>query len=201
MDLEAQEPTDQVVVNTGKKTENSGFEEKPRSLSELDPSELREVIRHFRFVRSDLLRNAAWNTRNISDDEFRKTPDERAFGYFKQDLLETRLVDRARRLNVVEVWRWFDDIATGHMPVQINGQTVFLRIEDKDIDKVRKRMTDLRGFLPILENDDYSTFKRIRFKLRRTVLRMTYDLHNLMKRMEKYRKRQFEARSSGEAEL
>lgn len=158
------------------------------SLADLDRDELAEVIRHFRAVRNDLLHFGAWNNRNLTEDEFKQVSDERLFGYFKQDLLETRIVDRGRRVNVVEVWRWFDDLISGVEPLFIDGEEVMLNLRDKDVEKLRTRMRELHGFLPTLRNDDFSTFRRIKYKLRRTVMRMTYDLHNLNKRLEKYRK-------------
>ena len=71
-------------------------------------------------------------------------------------------------------------IATGH-------------IQDKDLEKVRKRIAEIESFLPTLRGDDLEAFKRIKYKLRRTVMRLTYDLHHLFKRLEKYRKNIFMA--------
>lgn len=166
------------------------------SLADLDRDELAEVIRHFRAVRNDLLHFGAWNNRNLTEDEFKQVSDERLFGYFKQDLLETRIVDRGRRVNVVEVWRWFDDLISGVEPLFIDGEEVMLKLRDKDVEKLRTRMRELHGFLPTLRNDDFSGFRRIKYKLRRTVMRMTYDLHNLNKRLEKYRKNRGARRDS-----
>ncbi|MBW3563189.1 MAG: hypothetical protein KY459_00510 [Acidobacteria bacterium] len=199
MDSEVQEPTEETAtIEQGAAPSAMTVEETTEavSLADLDRDELAEVIRHFRAVRNDLLHFGAWNNRNLTEDEFKQVSDERLFGYFKQDLLETRIVDRGRRVNVVEVWRWFDDLISGVEPLFIDGEEVMLNIRDKDIEKLRTRMRELHGFLPTLRNDDFSSFRRIKYKLRRTVMRMTYDLHNLNKRLEKYRKNRGARRDS-----
>lgn len=189
MDLEAREQTDdeEVKSTVAAEVETANGEEAV-TLADLERDELIEVIRQFRAVRNDLLHFGAWNNRNMSEDEFKQISDEKLFGYFKQDLLETRIVDRGRRVNVVEVWRWFDDLISGIEPIFIHGEEVMLYVSDKDIEKLRTRMTEIDGFLPILRDDDFSGFRRVKYKLRRTVMRMTYDLHNLNKRLEKHRK-------------
>ena len=70
----------------------------------------------------------------------------------------------------------------------IDGQEQFLNVQDKDLEKVRKRIAEIQAFLPTLRGDDLEAFKRVKYKLRRTVMRLTYDLHHLFKRLEKYRK-------------
>jgi hypothetical protein len=77
---------------------------------------------------------------------------------------------------------------TGTEPMLIAGQEVFVNVQDKDLEKVRKRISEIQSFLPTLRGDDLEAFKRVKYKLRRTVLRLTYDLHHLFKRLEKYRK-------------
>lgn len=160
-----------------------------QSLQDLDKPILLEVIRQFRATRSDILRYGVWNVRNMSEEEFKVLDDQRLFDYFRQDLLETRFVDRGRRVDIVQVWHWFDDQLSGVEPLLINGREHLLNVEDKDIEKVRKRIADIKGFLPVLQEEDMATFRRIKYKLRRTVMRLTYDIHNLNKRLEKYRKR------------
>lgn len=160
-----------------------------QSLQDLDRPVLMEVIRQFRATRSDILRYGVWNIRNLTEDEFKQLDDDRLFDYFRQDLLETRFVDRGRRVDIVQVWHWFDDQLSGVEPLLLDGNEHRLNIEDKDIEKVRKRIADIKGFLPVLQDDDRATFRRIKYKLRRTVMRLTYDIHNLNKRLEKYRKR------------
>jgi hypothetical protein len=76
----------------------------------------------------------------------------------------------------------------GVEPLLVDGQEVFLNIQDKDLEKVRKRIAEIQAFLPTLRGDDLEAFKRVKYKLRRTVMRLTYDLHHLFKRLEKYRK-------------
>jgi hypothetical protein len=78
-------------------------------------------------------------------------------------------------------------------PMLIDGEEVFVNIQDKDLEKVRKRIAEIESFLPTLRGDDLEAFKRAKYKLRRTVMRLTYDLHHLFKRLEKYRKNFFMA--------
>jgi hypothetical protein len=73
----------------------------------------------------------------------------------------------------------------------VNGEEIFLNVHDKDLDKVRKRIAEIQSFIPTLRADDLDAFKRVKYKLRRTVMRLTYDLHHLFKRLEKYRKNFF----------
>jgi hypothetical protein len=160
-----------------------------QSLGDLDKPVLMEIIRQFRATRNDILRYGVWNIRNLSEDEFKQIDDDRLFDYFRQDLLETRFVDRGRRVDLVQVWHWFDDQLSGTEPLLLDGREVLLNIEDKDLEKLRKRIAEIREFLPVLAEDDRTAFRRIKYKLRRTVMRLTYDLHHANKRLEKYRKR------------
>ena len=159
-----------------------------QTLQQLPSRIFDEVNRQFRAARNDILRYGVWNVRNMTDDEFNHADDRKLLGYFQQDLLETRFCNRGRRIDIVQVWNWFDDQTRGTQPMLLNGEEVHLNIQDKDLDKVRKRIEELHSFLPTLRSDDVEAFKRIKFKLRRTVLRLTYDLHHLTKRMDKYRK-------------
>lgn len=159
-----------------------------RDLQHLEPAVLEEVVRQFRAVRNDILRNGVWSVRNLSDEEFNHTDDLRLLGYFQSDLLETRFLSKGRRVTLVDVWNWFDDLMKGAAPLEIGDRKVYLEIVDKDLEKVRKRISEIRSFLPLLEEGDLDTFKRAKFKLRRTVMRMTYDIHHLAKRFDKYRK-------------
>src|SRR5438034_10362519 len=77
---------------------------------------------------------------------------------------------------------------TGTEPMLIESQETFLNIKDKDLEKVRKRIAEIHAFLPTLRSEDLDAFRRVKYKLRRTVMRLTYDLHHLFKRLEKYRK-------------
>ena len=70
----------------------------------------------------------------------------------------------------------------------IDSEEVILNIQDKDLEKVRKRIAEIQAFFPTLRAEDLEAFRRIKYKLRRTVKRLTYDLHHLFKRLEKYRK-------------
>ena len=158
------------------------------TLAELPPRILEEVIRQFRAARNDILRYGVWNIRNLADEDFNKYSDDKLFGYFRQDLLETRFVDRGRRIDIVQTWEFFDHQLSGTEPLLIAGEEFILNVEDKDIEKVRKRISELRSFLPTLRADDLDNFKKIKYKLRRTMMRLTYDIHHLNKRLEKYRK-------------
>jgi hypothetical protein len=163
----------------------------PHELKALPPKQLDEVLRQLRATRNDIMRFAVWNVRNLTDDEFNRTDDRRLFGYFRQDLLETRFLSKGRRIDLVQLWKWFDDQMSGVEPLLINGEEIFLNVHDKDLDKVRKRIEEIDAFLPTLRGDDLEAFKRVKYKLRRTVMRLTYDLHHLFKRIEKYRKNFF----------
>jgi hypothetical protein len=163
----------------------------PHDLKTLPPKQLDEVLRQLRATRNDIMRFAVWNVRNLTDDEFNRTDDRRLFGYFRQDLLETRFLSKGRRIDLVQLWKWFDDQMSGVEPLLINGEEFFLNVHDKDLDKVRKRIEEIDAFLPTLRGDDLEAFKRVKYKLRRTVMRLTYDLHHLFKRIEKHRKNFF----------
>lgn len=163
----------------------------PQSLSQLPVKQLEEVIRQLRSTRNDIIRFGVWNARNLTDEEFNKTDDRKLLGYFRQDLLETRFLSKGRRIDLIQLWKWFDDQMSGVEPMLIDGQEVFLNIQDKDLEKVRKRIAEIQSFFPTLRGDDLDAFRRVKYKLRRTVMRLTYDLHHLFKRLEKYRKNLF----------
>jgi len=160
----------------------------PQTLAQVPFKVLEETIRQLRSTRNDIIRYAVWNARNLSDDEFNRTDDRKLLGYFRQDLLETRFLSKGRRIDLIQLWKWFDDQMTGTEPMLIEGQETFLNIKDKDLEKVRKRIAEIQAFLPTLRSEDLDAFRRVKYKLRRTVLRLTYDLHHLFKRLEKYRK-------------
>lgn len=165
----------------------------PKSLSELPFKQLDEVIRQLRSTRNDIIRYGVWNIRNLTDDEFNHTDDRKLLGYFRQDLLETRFLSKGRRVDLVQLWKWFDDQMSGIEPMLLDGEEIFLNIQDKDLEKVRKRIAEIDAFLPSVRGDDFEAFKRVKYKLRRTMMRLTYDLHHLFKRLEKYRKNFFGA--------
>ncbi|HVE66864.1 MAG TPA: hypothetical protein VNC59_09805 [Thermoanaerobaculia bacterium] len=159
-----------------------------QSLAQLPPRVLEEVIRQLRSTRNDIIRYGVWNIRNLSDEEFNRTSDQKLFGYFKQDLLETRFLSKGRRVDIVQVWHWFDDQLSGAVPIVVDGEEVTLLVQDKDLEKVRKRIAEIRSFIPPLRANDLEGFRRVKYKLRRIVMRLTYDLHHLYKRLEKHRK-------------
>lgn len=160
----------------------------PQSFADLRGRVLDEVIRQFRATRNDILRYGVWNARNMTDEEFNRTDDRKLLGYFRQDLLETRFVDRGIRIDLVQLWHWFDDQMSGLVPLAIGGEEVYIVIQDKDLEKLRKRISELESFMAILRQGDLDAFTRVKYKLRRTVLRLTYDIHHLNKRLDKYRK-------------
>jgi hypothetical protein len=162
-----------------------------QTLAQLPIAVLEEVIRQLRSTRNDIIRFGVWNIRNVTDDEFNKIDDRKLLGYFRQDLLETRFLSKGRRIDLIQLWHWFDDQMSGIEPLLIGDREVFLNIQDKDLEKVRKRIEEIRSFLPTLRSDDLEAFRRVKYKLRRTVMRLTYDLHHLFKRLEKYRKNLF----------
>jgi hypothetical protein len=157
----------------------------PQSLSQLPFKVLEETIRQLRSTRNDIIRYAVWN---VTDEEFNRTDDRKLLGYFRQDLLETRFLSKGRRIDLIQLWKWFDDQMSGTEPMLIDGEELFLNINDKDLEKVRKRIAEIHAFLPTLRSEDVEAFRRVKYKLRRTVMRLTYDLHHLFKRLEKYRK-------------
>jgi hypothetical protein len=159
-------------------------------LSDLRGRVLDEVTRQFRATRNDILRYGVWNVRNLTDEEFNRVDDRKLLGYFRQDLLETRFVHRGQRVDIVSLWMWFEDQLTGAAPLIVDGEHITLNIEDKDLEKLRKRIAELRSFMPMLVAGDLEAFNRVKYKLRRTVLRLTYDIHHLNKRLEKYKKSQ-----------
>jgi hypothetical protein len=164
----------------------------PQSLAQVPAKVLEEVIRQLRSTRNDIIRYGVWNIRNLTDEEFNRTDDRKLLGYFRQDLLETRFLSKGRRVDLIQLWRWFDDQMKGTEPMLLEGgEELFLNIQDKDLEKVRKRIAEIQSFFPTLRGDDLEAFKRVKYKLRRTVMRLTYDLHHLFKRLEKYRKNLF----------
>ncbi|HYO78155.1 MAG TPA: hypothetical protein VE010_16970 [Thermoanaerobaculia bacterium] len=168
-----------------------------QSLAQLPLKILDEVIRQLRSTRNDIIRYGVWNARNLTDDEFNKIDDRKLLGYFQQDLLEIRFLSKGRRIDLVQLWRWFDDQMSGVEPLLIGEEEVFLNIEDKDLEKVRRRIAEIESFLPALRSDDLEQFRRVKYKLRRTVMRLTYDLHHIFKRLEKYRKNIFMSGGAG----
>jgi len=159
-----------------------------QTLAQLPFKILEEVIRQLRSTRNDIIRFGVWNIRNLTDEEFNKTDDRKLLGYFRQDLLETRFLSKGRRIDLIQLWKWYDDQMSGVEPLLIDGSELFLNIQDKDLEKVRKRIAEIESFFATLRSDDLDAFRRVKYKLRRTVMRLTYDLHHLFKRLEKYRK-------------
>ena len=162
-----------------------------QTLAQLPFKILEEVIRQLRSTRNDIIRYGVWNIRNLTDEAFNKTDDRKLLGYFRQDLLETRFLSKGRRIDLIQLWKWFDDQMSGVEPLLIDGEELFLNIQDKDLEKVRKRIAEIQSFFSTLRGDDLDAFRRVKYKLRRTVMRLTYDLHHLFKRLEKYRKNLF----------
>lgn len=169
-------------------TTNAIPKAEPQTLAQVPFKILEETLRQLRSTRNDIIRFGVWNVRNLTDDEFNRTDDRKLLGYFRQDLLETRFLSKGRRIDLIQLWRWFDDQMSGLEPMLIDGAEVFVNIQDKDLEKVRKRIAEIHAFLPTLRSEDLDAFRRVKYKLRRTVLRLTYDLHHLFKRLEKYRK-------------
>ena len=156
-----------------------------QSLAQLPFKILEEVIRQLRSTRNDIIRYGVWNIRNLTDEEFNKTDDRKLLGYFRQDLLETRFLSKGRRVDLIQLWKWYDDQMSGIEPLLLDGEELFLNIQDKDLEKVRKRIAEIQSFFATLRGDDLDAFRRVKYKLRRTVMRLTYDLHHLFKRLEK----------------
>src|SRR5919205_941107 len=118
----------------------------PQTLSQLPFKVLEEVIRQLRTTRNDIIRYGVWNIRNLTDDEFNRTDDRKLLGYFRQDLLETRFLSKGRRIDLIQLWNWFDDQMRGTEPLLVDGEEMFLNIQDKDLEKVRKRIVETQSF-------------------------------------------------------
>src|SRR6185369_14467256 len=125
-----------------------------QTLSQLPFRTLEETMRQLRTTRNDIIRFAVWNIRNLTDDEFNRTDDRKLLGYFRQDLLETRFLSKGRRIDIIQLWSWFDNEMSGVEPLLIDGEEVLLNIQDKDLEKVRKRIQEINSFLPTLRGDD-----------------------------------------------
>src|SRR3954464_1586340 len=160
----------------------------PQTLAQVPFRVLEEVIRQLRSTRNDIIRFGVWNIRNLTDEDFNRTDDRKLFGYFRQDLLETRFLSKGRRIDIIQLWKWFDNEMSGIEPMLIDGEEMFVNIQDKDLEKVRKRIAEIESFLPTLRGDDLEAFKRVKHKLRRTVLRLTHPPPPLFSRLEKSRK-------------
>ena len=124
------------------------------SLAQLPLEQLDEVIRQLRSTRNDIIRFGVWNVRNVTDEEFNRTDDRKLLGYFRQDLLETRFLSKGRRVDLVQLWNWFDDQMSGVEPMLLEGAEVFLNVQDKDLEKVRRRIEEIDSFLPAVRGDD-----------------------------------------------
>ena len=134
----------------------------PQSLSQLPFKVLEETLRQLRSTRNDIIRYAVWSVRNVSDEEFNRTDDRKLLGYFRQDLLETRFLSKGRRIDLIQLWNWYDDQMSGTEPMLIDGQELFLNIQDKDLEKVRKRIAEIQAFLPTLRSEDVDAFRRVK---------------------------------------
>src|SRR5207253_2866498 len=145
------------------------YETRPaQTLSKIQFKILEETIPQLRSTRNDIIRYAVWNVRNLNDDEFNRTDDRKLLGYFRQDLLETRFLSKGRRVDLVQLWNWFDDQMSGTEPMLIDGAETFLHVQDKDLEKVRKRIAEIAAFFPTLRAEDLEAFRRVKYKLRRT---------------------------------
>jgi hypothetical protein len=96
----------------------------PQTLAQVPFKILEETLRQLRSTRNDIIRFGVWNVRNLTDDEFNRTDDRKLLGYFRQDLLETRFLSKGRRIDLIQLWHWFDDQMTGLRPMLIDNQEV-----------------------------------------------------------------------------
>src|SRR5260221_14106863 len=125
-----------------------------QTLAQVPQKVLEETIRQLRGTRNDIIRFAVWNVRNLTDEDFNRTDDRKLLGYFRQDLLETRLLSKGRRIDLIQLWKWFDDQMSGIEPMLIDGDETLLNIQDNDLEKVRKRIAGIQAFLHTLLADD-----------------------------------------------
>src|SRR5258707_8048304 len=100
-----------------------------QTLAQVPPKVLEETIRQLRSTRNDIIRFGVWNIRNLSDEEFNRTDDRKLFGYFRQDLLETRFLSKGRRIDIIQLWKWFDNEMSGVEPMLIDHEEVFVNIQ------------------------------------------------------------------------
>src|SRR3954447_21737244 len=107
----------------------------PQTLAQLPFKLLEETLRQLRSTRNDIIRFGVWNARNVTDDEFNHTDDRKLFGYFRQDPLGARFLSRGRRGALIQLSKWCDAQMSGVEPLLVDGQEVFLNIQDKDLDK------------------------------------------------------------------
>ena len=98
-----------------------------QTLAQLPFKILEEVIRQLRSTRNDIIRYGVWNVRNVTDDEFNKTDDRKLLGYFRQDLLETRFLSKGRRIDLIQLWKWYDDQMSGIEPLLVEGEELFVQ--------------------------------------------------------------------------
>src|SRR5213592_960648 len=91
----------------------------PQTLAQVPFKVLEEVVRQLRSTRNDIIRYGVWNVRNVTDEEFNRTDDRKLLGYFRQDLLETRFLSKGRRVDLIQLWHWFDDQMNGVSPMLI----------------------------------------------------------------------------------
>src|ERR1700755_2358531 len=126
----------------------------PQTLSDVPFKILEEVIRQLRSTRNDIIRFGVWNIRNLSDEEFNRTDDRKLLGYFRQDLLETRFLSKGRRIDLVQLWHGCTNHMSGPEPLLVGTREVFLNVQDKDLDKVRKRIAEIEAFFPAIRGED-----------------------------------------------
>src|SRR5436305_14128946 len=125
----------------------------PQTLAQVPFKVLDETLRQLRSTRNDIIRYGVWNTRNLTDEEFNRVDDRKLLGYFRQDLLETRFLSKGRRIDIIQLWNWFDDPMSGTEPLLIDREELFLNVQDKDLDQVRTRIAEIQSFLPTLRAD------------------------------------------------
>src|ERR1700730_13176001 len=135
----------------------------PQTLAQVPFKVLEETLRQLRGTRNDIIRFGVWNIRNMSDDEFNRADDRKLLGYFRQDLLETRFLSKGRRIDLIQLWRWFDDQMNGVEPMLIDSQEVSVNTQDKELEKVRKRIREVQAFLPPLRSEDLDAFRRVKY--------------------------------------
>src|SRR5260221_10177383 len=111
-----------------------------QTLAQVPQKVLEETIRQLRGTRNDIIRFAVWNVRNLTDDDFNHTDDRKLLGYFRQDLLETRLLSKGRRIDLIQLWEGFDDQMSVTEPMLIDGVQAFLNGQNKNLEKGRKRV-------------------------------------------------------------
>src|SRR3954453_9087319 len=100
----------------------SVIQSEPQTLSEVPFKILDETLGQLRSTRNDIIRYGVWNTRNLTAEEITHADDRKLLDCLRQDLLETRFLSKGRKIDLIQLWLWFDDQMTVTEPMLIAGE-------------------------------------------------------------------------------